>query len=517
MSSGKPYPLPAKHKRALVLPALAGAIIVLVFTARYGAGLSPDSVGYLGVARNLMAGAGVQTYDGAAFVVQPPLYPALLALVGYIFHADPLAFAHIVNALIFAAIVYLGGLLILDRLPHLPYLALAGSAAVAASPRLLETSMMAWSEPLFILFVLTSFAFAGSYLSKPDAKSLALLSVSAALACMTRYIGVLLIPWGVLVIAVFGRQRPSIRLMHSGVFAAMAAAPLLAWAARNYAVSGTLSGGRSPSALSLSYNLMLLFREKYHLYILAAVPLLAILAAAAARRAGVGLADTRRSVGTALHGLAPMVLFVAAYEAFLVILSTLVAYDQIGFRLLSPIYVPLIVVVFVLAGVIVDSCRGIPSAKAVSALLVCGIGFWLAGSLCAAFLVGMEAHEIGLAYAGRRWKTSETIEYLRRHPRLGSEHPVYTNDVHAVYLFTGRVFKWTPARTCANSNKLISEASGLRGTWPSEGKAWLVWFDGIKFRPFLFGLSDLRQIAIMKRVTRFKDGAIYVVERRPRG
>jgi hypothetical protein len=125
MSSGKPYPLPAKHKRALVLPALAGAIIVLVFTARYGAGLSPDSVGYLGVARNLMAGAGVQTYDGAAFVVQPPLYPALLALVGYIFHADPLAFAHIVNALIFAAIVYLGGLLILDRLPHLPYLALA--------------------------------------------------------------------------------------------------------------------------------------------------------------------------------------------------------------------------------------------------------------------------------------------------------------------------------------------------------------------------------------------------------
>lgn len=97
------------YKLTLVLLALVGAILILLSTSRYGAGLSPDSVGYIGTARNLITGAGFISYGGSPTVEWPPLYPALLALVGGTFETDPLLLANVVNALIFGLIVYVGG------------------------------------------------------------------------------------------------------------------------------------------------------------------------------------------------------------------------------------------------------------------------------------------------------------------------------------------------------------------------------------------------------------------------
>ena len=67
--------LSTKYKLALVFFALLGVILVFLSTSRYGAGLSPDSVGYISIARNLITGAGFTSYDGSPLIVQPPLFP----------------------------------------------------------------------------------------------------------------------------------------------------------------------------------------------------------------------------------------------------------------------------------------------------------------------------------------------------------------------------------------------------------------------------------------------------------
>ena len=65
---------------ALGILGFIGASIVLILTSRHGAGLTPDSAAYIS-ARNLAEGNGFLTYNGLHLVVQPPLYPIMLAAV----------------------------------------------------------------------------------------------------------------------------------------------------------------------------------------------------------------------------------------------------------------------------------------------------------------------------------------------------------------------------------------------------------------------------------------------------
>ena len=61
--------------------AVLGVVLVLLHEVTYGATLEWDSVTYIAVARNLLAGNGfVQPYDGNYYTHWPPLFPGLLAL-----------------------------------------------------------------------------------------------------------------------------------------------------------------------------------------------------------------------------------------------------------------------------------------------------------------------------------------------------------------------------------------------------------------------------------------------------
>src|SRR2546425_258486 len=84
----------------LILGAL-GAAMVLVAAAGHGAGLTPVSVGYVSVARSLLAGKGFVDWTGQPFVDQPPLFPLALASIGWLARADPLSAVPLFNAVVF--------------------------------------------------------------------------------------------------------------------------------------------------------------------------------------------------------------------------------------------------------------------------------------------------------------------------------------------------------------------------------------------------------------------------------
>jgi len=166
--------LSIKHTAFLALLGLVGTGIILLSTSRYGAGLSPDSVGYIATARHIANGDGVISYHGAPLVVQPPLYPALLATVDYVFGIDPLSSAHIVNSFLFGLIVYLSGLLFFNHLTSSATFAVAllGTVSSLISASLVSVSLMAWSEPLFICFMLLYLIHSKSYVVKGDTISM---------------------------------------------------------------------------------------------------------------------------------------------------------------------------------------------------------------------------------------------------------------------------------------------------------------------------------------------------------
>jgi hypothetical protein len=380
----------ARSRFLLIVLSLIAATIVLVSTRRYGAGLSPDSVNYVAAARSLAAGKGLVMYDGSPFAILAPFYPALLGSISRVTGLDPLFFAHIVNAVFFAAIIFLSGLLLSEYLSFSPTLAFLGTIAVLVRQPLVQVSVMAWTEPLFILCTLIFLVSASLYVKSGSRASLVVMTLSAAAAPLVRYVGVVLIPVGVLMI-LFRSQTPlKTRILRLLSFLVISLAPWGAWVTRNYLLTGTLMGPRYSSTSSLLANLRLTvlsilsgFIGSRHGRLVPVRILSAVALVSTAIAAGFVLlrrwrtADPRARAHAGLRLADPLLLFTALYMILIVVSSTTTAYDPIDNRLMSPVYVPIVVLLFALVDRSIGSLRVIPFGRYGRTALLAVIALWL--------------------------------------------------------------------------------------------------------------------------------------------
>jgi hypothetical protein len=508
----------AKYNSAIFGLALLAVILVFLPTSRYGAGLSPDSVGYIATARNVMTGAGFTTYDGTPLVVHAPLFSALLALAGKLFNTDPLVLANIVNAFIFGLIVYVGGILVFRYLSSTPIIALMGTLTILASIPLFKVSVMAYSEPLFILFVLLSLLFANSYLERNDVLSLVLFSLSIAFATLTRYVGIVLLPWGISIILIFYHNGLKNRIMHISVFLCLAALPIGLWLLRNYVVANTFLGPHGPSSYTLSQNLTYVFNVLISWYVPAIIAdnrfTLILLGMAIGFLAGLHPKQSWQSLRVRWRQLVPLVLLVCIFMAFLVISSTTTAYDKLDNRLLSPVYVPFTIVLLILAQALVEPHGRLFSNRAVISLPAIAFAIWLL--IYPLRITAMNARNVapdGLGYASKAWIQSQTVQYVVSHPTLTSGCTVYSNDPYATYILAHLNTKMSPAKFHSLQDS-GNDISRLGKTWPVENnKVCMLWFEN-SYQKQLFTIDELQTVATLDLIARFDDGAIYSVTRK---
>lgn len=468
MNSESRTVLSVRYRLPLVVLSIIGTVTILLATKYHGAGLSPDSVGYIATARHIATGIGAATYDGTPLILQPPLYPALLATIDYVFGIDPLSSAHIVNAVLFGLIVYFSGLLFLKHLKSFA-LALLGTASVLVAIPLIQVSLMAWSEPLFICFTLLYLIFSESYLAKADVTPLFLLSLSVALACLTRYIGVVFILTGMVSILLFRRDSLKIKLRHLFLFLSISALPIGVWVIRNYFLSGTLFGPRASSIFTLSQNLNFAFNTFLSWYIPWRISkhcsILVLLSATIGFFAGLSIRENWSKVKTVLLEISPFLLFIIAYVGFLVVSSTTTAYDQIDDRLLSPVFVPItLLLLFFASKILTLLTEQRLSQKRASILLAVAIAVWLIYPARATILSITNAMSQGQGYSSESWRNSQIIDYLLKNRTLVSECEMYSNDPQALYILANRTAKLSPNRTMHNSSEIVNDISSLRGS-----------------------------------------------------
>ena len=117
---------------------------------------------------------------------------------------------------------------------------------------------MTWSECLFVPLVVLFLICAQRYRESRSAATLAIMAVFTALACLTRYIGVALVPAGILVIMLAPGANFRTRFTRATGFAVLSLAPLGFWLVRNYQQAGTLSGNRFHPVFELMTNTILL-------------------------------------------------------------------------------------------------------------------------------------------------------------------------------------------------------------------------------------------------------------------
>lgn len=489
-----------------VLAAVA-FMAVLVSTAS-GPGLSPDSTGYISVGLNLAKGEGFINWAGETLTIWPPGLPVVIAL-GELVGVGPYWTLRLVNAATIAAIVALSATLLYRNVRN-RQLAVGATVFVAVSVALLGVAKWAWTEPLFILVTLLFIMSLEQALRAPQ--KLRWLVAAAALAWaafLLRYAGISLIAAGTLTVLV-GQwpARPSLAIRNTLVFGAIASLVPVAWMLRNRSIDGTLMGPRVPSIdtpVQIAFRIgrtvgewLLPFAGLGRLHDVIGLVALGAVAVAvvwALRRTG-----TANNPSLEWLALLPVAVFGLVYVAYMTVAQLTAAFDRIGSRLLSPVFVPLVVLV----AVVLDHASRQASARArrwAGAALVGVIVVQGAAFARDAVLAGRD----GLGYASSTWRDNELVAATTELP---DDAVLYSSTPDGIWAVTRRAPVLLSPTAESSSHGSDVPPSFLADV--ACGQAWLAWFD--TYRDYLFTPEELAAFVTLEPVEVLADGTLYRVE-----
>jgi 4-amino-4-deoxy-L-arabinose transferase-like glycosyltransferase len=471
-----------------------GAAGVLALTWKYGPGIGPDSIHYLAAAESLLAGDGYRGWDGSPYLLWPPLFPTLLALGSLSGLPLPEA-ARLLNALAFGLTVALTGVWLREWVRR-PRLVLPGTGLVLLSPVLVRVSTMAWTEATFTLFTLAALWGLHRGVRHGDRRgtwlAVGCAAGCAAAAALTRYVGVTVIGTGAAVLFLLGRGSPARRAGSALGFAALSAAPLALWLARNHRVSATLTGGRTWAAVT---------GVRPPLFISPAVAALSLCVALFLALAAAACIARRRAGGET-DALAVLTLFCVAYFGGILALARQGASNPVDYRLLTPLYVPLVLLAVGLAAHVLE--RG-ADARPV----------WLGFGLFALAAVGVLVRESAAmpregagGYATDRWVRSDLLRWLRENPLPGR---VYSNAPEALHFHLGLEAGPSPPKYVGFSRVVDRESlRAFRAKVAAGGEpAFLVWFEDAPYGGHLVPVEELAAALRLVPVAAGSHGTVY--------
>ena len=486
--------------------AVLGAGLVLARHVEHGVGLSWDSVTYIGVARNLLAGEGFVELTGRAYTLWAPLYPMLLAAAGAL-GVDPQDAAGPLNAAAFGAAVAISGFYLRDRLAS-RFLAAWGALAAALSiPLAWAASVALVTIPLSALTLLALIQIE-KFLREQQTRALLLASIFSSLAFAIHYRGIILLVFAAGLLALQQGAVPT-RIRRIAVYGTIASAPMAAWSIRNTLLVGSATGPRGLESDSFfpllvdainrtsQWAFVNLFVDNLYFEeifwpiasfftgaALSAVALTAVYAFAQAAR-------SRNE--TEIPPFAVFAGFSIAYLLLLTLSITLGYAAGPGDRFLIPAYIPLLIGLLIgLDGFLLNiRNKGKPYAKRLSVGTLAALCLWLAFSAALQPLAIREANANGIGrYDGLR--DSEVLRYIQDNASNLIERETQSNDVWAVY-------------------------AGSRGRTPavwidtdSDG-AVILWFHD---KPHAkYDAAELRGMPRVETLANLADGAVFVVNK----
>jgi hypothetical protein len=491
--------------------ASVGVGLVLLSTARYGAGLSPDSVDYLDVARSLVLGRGLVFHTGEPLVWYPPLYPTLLALVSLATRIDPAVFVPVMNAILFALVICLSARLLRVEYRQTDVYGVLGLCAVLLSTQLCSVYAMAWSECLFIPLVLVYVLSAQRYWTDHGRLSLAGMTISAALACLTRYLGATLVPAAILTIALASRTSLRTRFVRALTTAAISLAPLGFWAVHIHNRTGRTLWDRGPIEKTLLDNVISEAKAALSLYTDVMVLKIIVLA-------GLGILtviflstkNARRRLASSLKIIisdcAPAIILLVSYCAALLVVATRDA--VVDSRMLSPLYVPATLILLRLGADLLVPTQ--PYLRAIAPKVPTALlGLWLCFPLQKVVSATTTRFRNGAGgYSTAVIQQSKTLGYVKQLVSANRSVRVYSNDPHGLWELARIDALYSPSNTGYPQYRLTAHRpDDLIGQWPPEGDAYLAWF-GANPR-WLYSIEELKKVAYVSEIAHFPDGSVY--------
>jgi hypothetical protein len=489
------------------IAALVAFVLVILFTQHGGIGISPDSIVYTSVARNLLAGNGFTDYSETSMVIFPLFYPSFLALVMFITRTDIIVLAPYLNGLMFATVIFLSGMIMEKFKYKTRWYKRLMLAIIALSPSLLEIYSMLWSETLFILLTLIFIIYFHKYLLSHLIGNLLVVAIIAAMAFDTRYAGITLIGTGSMIIFFDKNLRWKKKAVHILIFGVVGISLVVLNLLRNSLVTGLATGLRQKGITPLLKNvefsgnvLSNWFSVGYNnsvFFEILAVSVMILFIFYFYKNINHWKAYyTYENIGVA---------FFIVYVLFIVISSTLSRYEQINNRLLAPAFLPLL---WISTCQIPKWRKSLPHRKLNIIFLVftLGIGGLLIGSYFAINQDNLSyMQETGIpGYSEDTWQKAHIVTFLQKHPEIFERDSViYSNHNQAVYFMTGNSVEVIPERAYKHYVKEFMDYDSCL----------LIWFN-LDLNPDLLTLKEIRKAKKMTQLYSFPDGAIFELKNR---
>lgn len=427
----------SKYWDALLATVLS-TIALYLLMKHSGIGISPDSVEYITAAENIYRHGHMADFTGLLLVLFPAGYPCLLAVIQLLTGLSVMAFAPVLNSVLFGGVLFATATIINGLEKTATWYRSFFLLALVLSRCMLQAYSMLWSETVFVLLTLLFIIQAHRYLQQKTWRSLFLLSLITAITLVTRYAGVVLLAVGSILMLTdeaIGRRK---KIQHLLVFNLAGASLLAVNLIRNHFVSKSLTGTRQRAERGLWDNLLdigntfgnwLPFMNGYE-KMMAVLFIILVLLALAVVVYRVLQQQFFQSYETVLA------LFFLVYALFMVTIATVSRFEELNSRLLLPLYIPMLLL---LTGWFIPVMRKTFGLKKIGFCLL--ILLLYAGFHWHQYRQNIDAWE-GIKDAGipgyteDGWTQSETIDYIRKHKQaLGTL--IYANANDAIYFLTG--------------------------------------------------------------------------------
>ncbi len=503
----------------LIALSAIGAGHVLAREVNCGVGLDWDSANYIVVARNLLAGEGfVQIFAHKPYTLWPPLYPLLLAGASF-FVFDPRDVAGPVNAILFAATIFVAGQWLRQHLKS-RLLVLWGCLAVALAFPLAHLAAWAMSETPFILLATLALVRMDEYLRGGERSSLLWAAAFSALTCLTRYMGIAMLG-AIVSLLIFQRGgAPLDKAKRIVAYALISMMPLGLWLLRNFLLIGSLTGNERHGDLDFLeiLNQILTLVEKWA-FLPPALVGIALLALAIAVGYLCFFSLRKTGAWTDWHPFFTFGGFALAYLVLLVV-AVLSGYAWFGIhkRFLVPLYIPVLFVALFAVDRVLLYVRENGQAR------MTGIEVWKKKFLDRAVFIVLSpwllycgivnvqmigrANEGGsVGYANTQWLASEVLHYIRG---VDGDAAIVANQAAATYVHTKARANhyYIPCDKDRLQRLLTEKAAGADDVY-------VVWFyDPIMWCHGEYGLPEVRALPRLVQVATLSDGVIFRMARR---
>ena len=233
------------------------ALILGLLITQSGPGISPDSTFYINVGENLYHGNGVLApgaYSDIPYVVAGPLYP--LSIAGFMhlgFDAEQAA--RLIPILCFALLAF--PLFFLGKITNDVFTGYVACLMVLVFTPLLMVTSHAWTEMVYIFFSILAILLLVKFVqsNRGGSKLLCMAGFLAALAILTKYIGVTLLLTGLIVVVIKNKSQLRKMVYQTLLFGSISCLPIIPWLYRNTILASNFSGhGWAPSNQGLLDN-----------------------------------------------------------------------------------------------------------------------------------------------------------------------------------------------------------------------------------------------------------------------